>query len=116
MCLRCDGYSEEQIRRRRDLTIRVHGWLMAVVEDDDGPGWTYTVGLTESFGHPELLCVGVEADVQQTLVQSMADEIAESGHVNGQPGCQDRGLECPQKPESHGTSLHAPWRLGLHSG
>jgi hypothetical protein len=32
-------------------------------EDEEGPGFTYSVGLFHSSGHPEILAIGLEVDV-----------------------------------------------------
>lgn len=43
MCLRCAGWSDDQIARRYARLIDDHGWA-AVAVDADVP-WTYTMGL-----------------------------------------------------------------------
>lgn len=56
MCIKCDGYSDEEILRGMDLTIQVYGfYIQGVVENPDGVGnWAYTVGLAD-FEIPELI-------------------------------------------------------------
>ncbi len=56
MCIKCDGYSDDEVMRGIDLAIRVYGfYIQGVIEDPDGPGnWAYTIGLTD-FGLPELV-------------------------------------------------------------
>lgn len=63
MCIKCDGYSDEEIMRGIDLTIQVYGfYIQGVVQDPDGPGnWSYTIGLTD-FGLPELVLADVPFD------------------------------------------------------
>lgn len=79
MCMRCDGYSWEEIDRHHDLVIRVHGYLIQQV--DDVKPWTYTVGITESWGRPELLMVDVEPEVQAMLIKAVADDHIDHGDV-----------------------------------
>ncbi len=59
MCIRCDGYSEEQAHRSTELSILTHGWaLLGVVPNEDSESiatWTYTIGIKENFGLPELV-------------------------------------------------------------
>ena len=62
MCMRCDGYSWEEIERRTDLMIRIHGFTTIHVEAESP--WTYTLGAYESWDQPELLIVDIDAATQ----------------------------------------------------
>lgn len=53
MCLQCDGYSHELAMRAFDLQIKIHGRVVVQVGDID-LAFSYTVGLVDNFGHPEL--------------------------------------------------------------
>ncbi len=65
-----------------DLQIRVHGWaLVQVRDDDDGTVWSYTVGLVENFGRPELAMIDVDLEYQARVLTSLADGIAATGKV-----------------------------------
>ncbi|MEQ8719527.1 MAG: DUF4262 domain-containing protein [Acidimicrobiales bacterium] len=79
MCRICDGYSDEELTRELDLAIRVHGFTRVGVENPDGTGWTYTIGLAENCGQPDLVCIDVEPDFQQRLVQAIAATVVETG-------------------------------------
>jgi Domain of unknown function (DUF4262) len=78
MCLECDGYSRDEVLQAFDLHIRVHGWTLVQVQGD-GETWCYTIGLTESFDHPELVLIDVELDRQPALVQRLVDVIQREG-------------------------------------
>jgi hypothetical protein len=57
---------------RRD-TIRRHGWaLQAVLGDEDGPPFVYTVGLT-GFGHPELIVFATAQAVAGRLLNQLGE-------------------------------------------
>lgn len=99
MCMRCEGYSWEEIDRHNDLVIRVHGYLIQKVVDED-ESWTYTVGLDESWGHPDLVCVDIVQDVQVALIRALASEIAERGEIESQV-LDDLDLELVTVDESH---------------
>lgn len=59
MCDICDGNTYEDRYRRIDELIRDDFWLLMSIEGDaDHVPWTYTIGLTEVTGHPELAMVG----------------------------------------------------------
>lgn len=83
MCLICDGYSQEQAMGAVDMHIRIHGWHLALVEDDRP--WAYTVGLSESFDVPELVVVGVKLGAAEKLIRLAVEVIMAGGEL-------DRGL------------------------
>jgi hypothetical protein len=58
MCLRCAGWSDDQIARRYARLIAEHGWTAVAV--DAGVPWTYTMGLRWRHRHPELIVVGID--------------------------------------------------------
>jgi len=47
------------------------------VATDDGPGFSFTVGLWETFGQPEVLVFGLEDEVAQDLLDEIADQADE---------------------------------------
>jgi len=64
---------------RRD-TIRRHGWaLQAVLGDEDGPPFVYTVGLT-GFDHPELIVFATAQAVAGRLLNELG-ELVRGGRV-----------------------------------
>ncbi len=81
MCLQCDGYSYEQSMLELDLLIQVHGWALVQVEGDV-TSWSYTVGLTENYGHPELAMTTVRLELQSAVIHRLVDDIVETGHLD----------------------------------
>lgn len=79
MCMRCEGYSWEEIERHTDLVIRVHGFMVVHVEAPSP--WTYTVGAFESWDQPELLVVDIEAPIQKALVHAVAEDYVDFGEI-----------------------------------
>jgi hypothetical protein len=58
MCQMCEGWSLEEVRQDLSERIDRFGWALQGVT---GPRpWVYTIGLTERFGHPELIMAGVD--------------------------------------------------------
>jgi Domain of unknown function (DUF4262) len=56
--------------------IRSHGWHMVGVEsDEEGPGFAYSVGLLRTFGHPEILVVGLDASVMFGMINQIGELI-----------------------------------------
>ena len=80
MCIHCDGYSHEQSLLALDLTIRTHGWALTQVTDTNP--WSYTVGLLESYDHPELMITGLELDMQSPVLRRLVDAIEKTGSVD----------------------------------
>jgi len=81
MCMRCDGFSLEEFRRHVDLTIRVIGYLIQQVADDLTGEWTYTVGVSESWGRPDLLIVDGPLEVQAEVVAELITEVRDRGEI-----------------------------------
>jgi hypothetical protein len=84
MCFICDGHSVDELDRSNDIAIAVHGWMLCQVAADVRPGWAYTVGLQESFDHPELLCIdlGSDPEVQRFVVDRLAGMVAATGSID----------------------------------
>lgn len=80
MCLRCDGYSEDEVARSIDLAVRVHGWALIPVEDERP--WAYTVGLLETYQHPELVVTDLELSVEVSIINWAVRQIASRGMID----------------------------------
>jgi hypothetical protein len=53
--------------------VKQHGWHMITVsEDDEGPGFTYTIGLFHTYQHPEVIVFGLPNRVMQGVVDCVA--------------------------------------------
>jgi len=73
--------------------------VAALVGDEMGCDWAYTIGLHRNFGHPELLLVGLEAPVAGAVLELMGNRIA-AGHRldEGRALVMDGGLEFRARP------------------
>ncbi len=80
MCLECDGYSFEQVMQAIDLDVRAYGWHHVLV--DEPRPWSYTIGLRESYGHPELAMVDVELSAQVALIRWACESIEDCGAID----------------------------------
>jgi len=59
--------------------VKAFGWhVIKVLEDSEGPGFTYTIGLQHSFQHPELIVVGLPADLSH-LTLNIAGQAIQCG-------------------------------------
>ena len=80
MCLRCDGYSEDDVLRAIDLNVRVHGFHICAVED--ARPWTYTIGVLQTTGHPDLVVTDIESRQAGRLLWWIYERIDESGRLD----------------------------------
>jgi hypothetical protein len=90
MCLQCDGYSFEDVMRMTDLHIRVYGYSLVQVEEAEP--WCYTIGLTESFGHPELVACGLKMEAEVELIRTVAGMVIHDRLDDGRLAALDMRL------------------------
>jgi hypothetical protein len=69
-----------------------------VPEGDEWPEHSYTAGLTTTFGHPELILFGLEAEAAEALLDALIDEI-------------DEGKRFAAGSEHEGLLRHYPVRM-----
>ena len=56
--------------------IEEYGWsVMRVMEDDQGPGFAFTIGLYHTFKHAEILMVGLDIDFMSGILNNLGDDI-----------------------------------------
>ncbi|MEV7007287.1 DUF4262 domain-containing protein [Streptosporangium sp. NPDC051022] len=78
-CLLCVAHDVELDEFDRDTMrkVRERGWVVIMVpEDEDGPGWAFTVGLWHTFRSPETAMFGLDIEVMRDCLNTLADEIA----------------------------------------
>jgi len=80
MCLQCDGYSFEQSMLSLDLTIRTYGWQLNQITE--AMPWSYTIGLGESYDHPELMITGLELEMQNSVIRRIVGPIEQTGRID----------------------------------
>mgnify|MGYP002399403105 CR=1 FL=1 len=82
-----------------DLIIRVHGWALVQVKDA-GTAWCYTVGLTESYGHPELTIVDAELDHAARMITQLVEGIKSAGELSATT-MRRFGVRCVEVHRDH---------------
>ena len=61
--------------------VTAHGWhVVKVAEDDQGPGFTYTVGLWQSFRHPEVILVGLPGETAHVILNDLGEAVRRGEH------------------------------------
>lgn len=60
--------------RRLLSDIDEFGWHVVLIPEEDGtPGWAFSVGLTSSFGMPEIITFGLRQDLSHYLVNTVGE-------------------------------------------
>lgn len=105
MCQLCDGYSEAQVIDGHLERIDTKGWTGVGVEAPIP--WVYTVGLSWSLDHPELVISHPSMRKLGDLLGHLTDEIT-SGRQFGTTSL----LETPSEGTVRFGSVHARNRCG----
>jgi hypothetical protein len=71
----CEGSSQEEVLAEDAAIIAEHGHLVTGVGDGDPPHWTYTVGLLDRFGHPELIVAGPHFRIAASIINHVGRQI-----------------------------------------
>ncbi len=109
MCIRCEGYGEEQVERMYDLMIDVHGFAMTQVREHGQNGWTYTMGLRDRFGHPDLLIVHLVPSVQAELASKLGQMVVSDGTLDHEVLVASDIELVPVLPDHFRDGLVAEW-------
>jgi hypothetical protein len=87
-CFLCEERDIEldDVDLRTVRNVEERGWAVVMIpEDEEGPGWAFTVGLWHTLRSPEIAMFGLRVDVLRNCLDTLAGEIA-AGHrvVSGQ--------------------------------
>jgi len=75
------GHELDDHDRKLFSDVQRHGWhVVAIPAENDIPGWSFTVGLTHSFGVPELAIFGLSDDIRYTSL-NIIGEFARAGEA-----------------------------------
>lgn len=75
MCDMCEGRTLDQYLDRMRELVRTHGWALQSVHGRGPVGWVYTIGLIDSYGHPELLTIDTDIGRAATLLNHLGATI-----------------------------------------
>lgn len=101
-----DGLNE--IIARHKASIARDGFTMqAVLPDDEQPTYTYTVGLTGTFNHPEIFIVGVDPRHAAGLLEAAVEQIKSGKRFDTPVFASDIivGYEMPFRPMAEESVL-----------
>jgi hypothetical protein len=56
--------------------VRRYGWMVqAVLADESQPSYSYSVGLSKTFSHPEIFMVGFDPELRRSLINVAGNHI-----------------------------------------
>ncbi len=56
--------------------IEEFGWhVLNITEDESGPRFSYSVGLFKTFGHPEIIIIGLKHELAHVLINNIGHDI-----------------------------------------
>lgn len=90
-----------EIEQRTLDDIKKHGWHLIIVPDDEeGPGFVYSVGMMQTLKHPEIIMFGLEPDLMVEIIHGMGEEIRKGRRFAGTGLADDllKGFECKIVP------------------
>lgn len=68
--------AKDEPERQAIADIEKYGLhIIAVAEDDRGPGFAYSIGLFENYAHPEIIIIGLKQSLAHKLLNNMAFDI-----------------------------------------
>lgn len=77
--------------------IAEFGWhAINVIEDDTHPPWSYTIGLYDTWEHPEFIVIGRSRATSHAMLKALADDIEIDSPPNllGAASHKLLGLQC----------------------
>ena len=84
VCIMCDGATRDEARASLRDKIESFGWAAQGVMPADGfPGWLYTIGLIERFGHPELVVTTCDPAAASSLLRDLLGQIEAGASLVG---------------------------------
>lgn len=67
---------ENEADRKLLANVATHGWhVLGVFADENSPGFTYSIGMYHTLGHPEILIMGLKPTIAHPLINNMGDAI-----------------------------------------
>ena len=67
---------EDKQEQKLIADIERYGWhVIKVLEDEEGPGFAYSIGLFHSYSHAEILVIGQRLDSMHRIINGIAEQI-----------------------------------------
>jgi hypothetical protein len=73
---RAPAITEEDREQKLVSDIEEVGWhVIMIPEDDEGPALAYSIGLFQTFGHPEIIVFGLDLEVMHHVINLIGEEV-----------------------------------------
>ena len=120
--------SYDEIQRTRELLltrIALYGYTMTQViptKDWGGPSYTYTIGLPQHIGHPELAVCGLSPRASMRVITSVVTLLEDTPEAEGRvAGAFQNEVPCwiapiPDRMVDRYLGLAEWWRREYHDG
>ena len=91
------------------MQILVHGWSVAAVEAKRP--WCYSIGVLETYAHPELVVMDIEIQTAHNLINYVGACVRDRGGILDRNALQAEGIRFVDVHESHlRTNLFGSWK------
>jgi hypothetical protein len=78
MIERFQGRELDESERNILSHVEDYGWSIVNIREPEGlPGWAFTVGLYENFGHPEVTIFGMQAQTRHSILNWIGRNVRE---------------------------------------
>ncbi|HEY0049796.1 MAG TPA: DUF4262 domain-containing protein [Pyrinomonadaceae bacterium] len=68
--------AKNEAERKTISDVKNYGLhIVYVFEDEENPGFAYSVGLYENYLHPEIIIIGLKQEISHTLLNNIAYDI-----------------------------------------
>jgi len=72
----------DELLQKTKLNIEKYGLqFISINATDYLPSFTYSIGLLQSYQHPEVICFGLKTDLMHALINDVAEMIKHSGKI-----------------------------------
>jgi len=81
--------------------IAEYGWHLAVIhEDDEGPGFVYSIGMEKTLGSPEIIMFGLPAELMGSVINDLGDRVRDGATLRPDEPIDGllEGASCILKP------------------
>ncbi len=96
---RCEGGNDEKVL----ADVAEFGWhLVKILERSDSPGWAFSIGLYQTFNHPEVVVFGLNGDLMHSVISSIGEDLrtGKKFEIDGHYNDLIEAYSCTFKPVS----------------
>jgi hypothetical protein len=99
---RIDGEEARDLKTISD--VEEYGWHVVIIpEDDEGPAFAFSVGLSKNFGHPEVILFGLGIEAMHGIINLIGEEVRQGRRFSESQAASGiiEGFDLNFRPVSH---------------